>query len=92
MYVIFTSDMTDLNFLLMESSYWDKHYRLIGQLIFFFFFLSSCNYETRSCIIIKDLLPCWLYKNDLVKYFMQHIRNDLIIHLTNKLKNNICSN
>ena len=29
-------------------------------------------------------------KNDLVKYFMQHIRNDLIIDLINSRKNNIC--
>ena len=34
----------------------------------------------------KDVLPCWLYKNDMVKYFMQHVRNGVIMHLTNSLK------
>ena len=28
--------------------------------------------------------------DDLVKYFMQHVQNGLIIHLTNSFKNNIC--
>ena len=40
----------------------------------------------------KDLLPCWQYKNDLVKYFMQYVQNSLIIHLTNRLKNIFCQN
>ena len=32
---------------------------------------------------LKDLFPCWKYKNDLVKYFVQQIRNGLIIDLIN---------
>ena len=34
-----------------------------------------------SVILVKDLFPCWKYKNDLVKYFMQHFQNGLIIDL-----------
>ena len=33
--------------------------------------------------LFKDLFPYWYYKNDSVKYFMQHIRNGLIIDLIN---------
>ena len=32
---------------------------------------------------VKDLFLVGNIKNDLVKYFMQHIRNDLIIDLIN---------
>ena len=42
------------------------------------------------CKRVKDLLPCLLYKNDLVKNLMQYVLNGLAIHLTNILKNNIC--
>ena len=45
----------------------------------------QCNYFT-----IKEYLPCWLNNNDLVKNFIQHVLNGLIIHLTNSLNNNIC--
>ena len=38
---------------------------------------------------IKDYLPCWLFKNDLVEYFMQHVQYCLMIQRTNSLKNNI---
>ena len=47
-------------------------------------------YRNEQIISFKDNLPCWLYKNDLVKYFMQNVRLCLIIQLTNSLKNNIC--
>ena len=46
--------------------------------------------DVKSSGGIKDLLPFCLYKNDLEKYFMQHVRNGLIIHLTNSLENKIC--
>ena len=39
---------------------------------------------------VKDLLPYWQYKNYLVKYFTQYVRNGLIIHLVDSLKNNVC--
>ena len=50
--------------------------------------------NTKICMfaVIKDLLPCLQYKNDLGKYFMKYVQNGLIIHLTNALKNNICKN
>ena len=38
---------------------------------------------TMEYYSVKDLVPCWQYKNDLVKYFMQHFRNGLIINLIN---------
>ena len=41
---------------------------------------------------VKDLLPCWSYKNDLGKYFMQYVQNGQIMHLTNGLKNDVCEN
>ena len=41
---------------------------------------------------LKALLPCWLYKNDLGKYFMQYAKSGLLIHLTNGLKHTICQN
>ena len=44
----------------------------------------------RDLANVKDLLPYWEYKNDLVKYFMQQIQNGLIINLINSLTNNIC--
>ena len=47
-------------------------------------------FATVLCLIPES--PCWLYKNDLVKYFMQYVQNGLIIHLTNGLKNNFCQN
>ena len=34
-------------------------------------------------VLIKDLFLVGNIKNDLVKYFMQHIRNGLIIDLIN---------
>ena len=37
--------------------------------------------------LFKDLS---LVKNDLVKYFRQHVRNGLIIHLKKSLKDDIC--
>ena len=43
----------------------------------------------RACIL-KIYSPVDNVKNDLVKYFMQHVRNGLIIHMTNSFKNNIC--
>ena len=56
-----------------------------------------CGVILKKAIILKNLrfkdsllLPCWYYKNDLVKYFMQHIRNGLIIDLIKSSKNNIC--
>ena len=56
--------------------------------------MDSCVYtfyEMNNCLqMFKDLLPYWQYKNALVNYSMQHIRNGLIIHLINSLKNNIC--
>ena len=39
-------------------------------------------------LILNDDLPCWLYKNELVKYFMQHDRIRLIIRSTYRLKKN----
>ena len=41
-------------------------------------YVRTCGFKN-----IKDLIPCWQYKNDLVKYFMQHFRNGLIINLIN---------
>ena len=41
-------------------------------------------FMATDCIsFLKDLFPCWYYKKDLVKYFMQHIRNGLTIDLIN---------
>ena len=63
------------------------------------FLVGQCTmaYQNVDLIIsfsnkFKDLLPCWQHKNDVVKYIMRHVRNGLIIHLTNSLKNSICEN
>ena len=39
----------------------------------------------------KDVLSCWLYKNDLVKYFMQHVRNGVIMKFDKQFKESISS-
>ena len=40
---------------------------------------------TKLCPF-KDLLPCWWYKNDCVKYYIQYFQNDIIIHLSNSIR------
>ena len=37
----------------------------------------------KRALYFKDLCPFWSYKNDLVKYFMQHFRNGLMNDLIN---------
>ena len=49
-----------------------------------------CVCTARSKSFPLKIISLVGYKNDLMKYFMQHVRNCLIIQLTNSLKNNIC--
>ena len=62
-------------------------------ILLYFIWISQIKEKEKKYCELKSLKIYSLVgniKNDLVTYFMQHIRNGLIIDLINSWKNNIC--